>query len=56
MEKHLEKFESEKQRQENQAQRFHSEELDAKDKMRQETRRAQINKIQRNAGFMEEWQ
>lgn len=24
--------------------------------MRQETRRAQINKLQRNAGFMEEWQ
>ncbi|CDW76374.1 sperm flagellar protein 2 [Stylonychia lemnae] len=56
MEKHLDKFDQEKQRQEDQAKRFHSEEMDAKDKMRQETRRAQINKIQRNAGFMEEWQ
>ena len=56
MESHLDKFEKEKVRQEGTAKTFHLEELDAKDKMRQEIRRAQINKLQRNAGFMEEWQ
>jgi hypothetical protein len=45
MESHLEKFEKEKVRQEVTAQVFHKEELDAKDKMRQEIRRAQINKL-----------
>jgi hypothetical protein len=40
MESHLDKFEKEKVRQEGSAKTFHLEELDAKDKMRQEIRRA----------------
>lgn len=56
MERHLEKFDIEQKRQQDEANKYHKDELEAKDKMRQETRRAQINKLQRNAGFMEEWQ
>lgn len=55
MEKHLDKFEQERLTQEDHASKAQNEETDAKDKMRQEIRRAQINKLQRNAGFMEEW-
>lgn len=56
MERHLEKFEHEKERQAEDQRQHLSELREAKEKMRQETRRAQINKLQRNAGFMEEWQ
>lgn len=34
----------------------HQEEMETKDRLKQELRKAQINKLQRNAGFMEEWQ
>ena len=56
MEKHLSKFDAEQQRQERLAASAHKEEMEAKDRVKQEIRKAQINKLQRNAGFMEEWQ
>lgn len=55
MEKHLRKFEEEKEKQQENANKYNKDEQDAKDKVKQEIRRAQINKLQRNAGFMEEW-
>lgn len=40
MEKHLDKFDKEMQRQDAEAKKYNKDELEAKDKMRQETRRA----------------
>ena len=40
MERHLDKFDREKQRQEDEANRYNLDKVDAKEKMRQETRRA----------------
>jgi len=55
MEKHLSRFEEEKLRQERRAEEAKKEELEAQGKVRQDIRKAQINKLVRNAGFMEEW-
>lgn len=55
MENHLEKFDDEAVRQNEEAKRYSAAESEEKERMKQEIRRAQINKLQRNAGFMEEW-
>ena len=55
MENHLQKFDDEAVRQAEEAKRYHQAEKDEAERVRQEIRRAQINKLQRNAGFMEEW-
>jgi hypothetical protein len=55
MENHLQRFDDEAVKQEEEAKRFAASEKDEKERIRQEIRRAQINKLQRNAGFMEEW-
>jgi len=55
MEKHLQQFDDEAIRQEEEAKRYSAAEADEKERVKQEIRRAQINKLQRNAGFMEEW-
>lgn len=52
---HLDKFEEIRKKQENQAQRSEQEENEMQRKMKQDMRKAQIDKLQRNAGFMEEW-
>jgi hypothetical protein len=53
---HLGKFEDEKMRQEYVAHISEQEQQNLTLKMGQDRRKAQINKMQRNAGFMEEWQ
>ena len=55
MERHLQKFEDEKLRQDGVAQTGDREEREARERQLQELRAAQINKVARNAGFMEEW-
>lgn len=55
MESHLLKFEEEKNRQAAVAARGENEERQVAAMRKQEMRRIQINKLQRNAGFMEEW-
>ena len=55
MEKHLKQFEDEAVRQDAEAKRYEAAEAAEKERIKQEIRRAQINKLQRNAGFMEEW-
>ena len=55
MEGHLKQFEDEAIRQANEAARYLQEEKMEGERVKQEIRRAQINKLQRNAGFMEEW-
>lgn len=55
MEDHLKKFDNEAVRQNDEAQRFYKNEKEESERIQQEIRRAQINKLQRNAGFMEEW-
>ena len=55
MEGHLQKFDDEAVRQYEEAKRHSANEKDEKEAQKQEIRRAQINKLQRNAGFMEEW-
>lgn len=55
MERHLQKFEDEKLRQDNIAQLGDRDERDARERQLQEMRAVQINKVARNAGFMEEW-
>lgn len=55
MENHLQRFDDEAVRQAEEAKRHHQAEKDEAERVRQEIRRAQINKLQRNAGFMEEW-
>jgi hypothetical protein len=53
---HLSKFDEEKARQEKVAHLAEAEKQNLLLKMSQDRRKAQISKIQRNAGFMEEWQ
>ena len=55
IESHLQKFEEEKNRQAAVAARGENEERQVAAMRKQEMRRIQINKLQRNAGFMEEW-
>jgi hypothetical protein len=55
MEGHLKKFDDEAVRQYEEAKRHGANDKDEKEAQKQEIRRAQINKLQRNAGFMEEW-
>lgn len=55
MESHLQKFEEEKERQADQAKKLDKEDVQMAAMRKQEMRRIQINKLQRNAGFMEEW-
>lgn len=52
---HLQKFTDEAVRQDEEAKRHERSEKEDKERVKQEIRRAQINKLQRNAGFMEEW-
>ena len=49
------KFDDEAVRQEEEAKRYAAAEKEERERIKQEIRRAQINKLQRNAGFMEEW-
>ena len=55
MEAHVKKFEDEKVRQANVAADLDSRDVTMNTMHKQEMRRIQINKLQRNAGFMEEW-
>ena len=55
MEAHVKKFEEEKERQAGMAKRADQEDSQMAAMRKQEMRRIQINKLQRNAGFMEEW-
>lgn len=55
MENHLQKFDDEAAKQDEEAKRYYQNEKDEGNRIKQEIRRAQINKLQRNAGFMEEW-
>ena len=55
MEAHLKQFDDEAVRQQMEADRFQKETKEEQARVKQEIRRAQINKLQRNAGFMEEW-
>ena len=56
MENHLQQFDHEAVRQSEEAKRLDNADKDENERTKQEIRRAQINKLQRNAGFMEEWQ
>lgn len=56
METHLKKFEDEKERQARKASKLNKQDKINEERRKQEMRRIQINKLQRNAGFMEEWQ
>jgi hypothetical protein len=51
----LKGFEAERERQSNIAAKLDQEDREQDDQRKQEMRRIQINKLQRNAGFMEEW-
>lgn len=55
IESHLKQFKDEEARQTEEAARFDKSQKEEKERVKQEIRRAQINKLQRNAGFMEEW-
>lgn len=55
MEAHVRKFGDEQERQSSDAQAHTNRQKEAQAKRQQEMRRIQINKLQRNAGFMEEW-
>ena len=55
MEAHVKKFEDEKDRQAQQAAELDARDVAMNSMRKQEMRRIQINKLQRNAGFMEEW-
>ena len=55
LENHLRKFDEEAARQASQAARLDAADKKADARAKQEMRRIQINKLQRNAGFMEEW-
>lgn len=56
MENHVQKFVNEQERQVKNAADFLEADKLASSLRKQELRRIQINKLQRNAGFMEEWQ
>lgn len=45
MDRHLKRFDEEKDRQQLDANKYHQIQLDSKDKMKQEIRKAQINKL-----------
>ena len=55
MEAHLQQFDDEKVRQERSAAAQEAREKRRDAERKQEMRRIQINKLQRNAGFMEQW-
>ena len=55
MEAHVAKFEAERERQASMAAQADAKDKDDEMLRKQELRRIQINKLQRNAGFMEEW-
>lgn len=55
MENHLQKFDDEATRQAGEATQHAGAEAEERERIKQEIRRAQINKLQRNAGFLEEW-
>jgi hypothetical protein len=55
LENHLQVFEVERVRQAEVAAKADQEDIDEEMRRKQEVRRIQINKLQRNAGFMEEW-
>lgn len=55
MDRHQKKFEDERVRQDQVAKKGDREELEARERGLMERRAAQINKVARNAGFMEEW-
>lgn len=55
LDSHQHKFEEIRMKQEAQAKREEEEEQEMQQRMKQDMRRAQIDKLQRNAGFMEEW-
>lgn len=55
LEAHLKHFDEEMQRQAAMAAKLDSNDVTEDAKKKQEMRRIQINKLQRNAGFMEEW-
>jgi hypothetical protein len=56
MEAHVARFEVERERQATIAAHADSQDKIDESLRKQELRRIQINKLQRNAGFMEEWQ
>ena len=55
MESHVKKFEDEKERQAEESIQYENKKKEMQAARQQEMRRIQINKLQRNAGFMEEW-
>jgi len=55
LELHLEKFSEEMNRQSKIAHKLDRKDVENGALQKQEMRRIQINKLQRNAGFMEEW-
>ena len=55
MESHVKKFEDEKDRQAEESIQYENKKKEMQAARQQEMRRIQINKLQRNAGFMEEW-
>jgi hypothetical protein len=55
MERHLKKFDDEAKRQADEAAKYHQSAKENDERVKQEIRKAQINKLQRAAGFMEEW-
>lgn len=55
MERHLKKFDDEAKRQDAEAKAGDRAEKDAREKRLLDMRAAGISKVQRNAGFMEEW-
>ena len=55
MENHLEKFSDEAVRQDEEAKRYAAADREEQERSKQDVRRGQINKLQRNAGFLEEW-
>jgi hypothetical protein len=55
MERHLKKFDDEQIRQDMHAKAGDKNEKESKERRLAEMRAAAINKVQRNAGFMEEW-
>ena len=55
MERHLKKFDDELVRQDQLAKNGDQAEQDARERRLLDMRAAGINKVQRNAGFMEEW-
>lgn len=55
MKKHQQKFDLERIRQQEIANEASLDEDDLKNKIKKQTRQAQLDKLIRNAGFMEEW-